>query len=816
MSRPNPPVGAETAAGAPRDRLLPFTLCFTAGALGLLLLPQLPAWRWIFAASLPALLPWRGRAGYAALLLGALLSFWQAQTRLAERWPEARTGEEIAVTGAIVSLPDADAAEPAPAAAAESAERAAESTPVIRTTWHFVFAPDRSADTPALPARIRTSWYRSDAQLAAGQCWRFTLRLRAPRGSANPGGADYEAWLFRQRIGASASVRDAEPCGIAPGHRLLRLRQATSTQIRAWLPGDPAEPLIAALAVADKTGLSQSDWNVFRATGTVHLMVIAGLHVGFVAGFVFWLLRGLWSLSPRLCLRLPAQRAGLFGALVIAIGYALLADLEAPVLRATIMLLVLAAAALAGGLARASRGLALAWLLVVGTDPLGLLAPGLWLSFGAVAAILYVGAAAGGERKWWRELLRLQVMLSLAVAPLTLFFFQGASFVGPVANLLALPAMAVLLPALLASLVLAALVPALGLPLLHFAATATAAAYRGLEWLAVHAPQAWWASSAAPAALGVALVGVLLLFAPRGLPLRRLALACFLPMFFAPPRAPQSGFELTALDVGQGLAVVVRTAHHALLFDAGPAYDEGFDAGRSVVAPFLLHEGLRKLDVMMISHADLDHRGGAPAVRSLLKVAEERGAMAGTPCAAGQGWEWDGVRFEVLNGPAAAITAPASADAKPARGHSHNNEGCVLRVSAGQHAALLPADIERASEARLIEAGTLLSADVLLAPHHGSKTSSTQEFVDAVAPDVVIFPAGYHNQFQHPRAEVVARYAARGARLYMTGHAGAVSVRVDADGVHAVREWRRESPHLWSAPWLPVPTDNGGLSAAGR
>jgi len=303
-TRAAPPSSAPRQRRSP-DRLFAQTLGFTAGALALLALPQLPALKWLLALSVPALLPWRFRSLYAVTLLGALLTFWHAQQRLGERWPDARSGDEVALQGTIMSLPDADVAD----VLRRAGDDPANSEPDNRHTWHFLFAPDAAALADGVPSRIRTAWYRSEAELKGGQCWRFMLRLRAPHGSLNPGGADYEEWLFRQGIGASATVREAAPCGIADGHRLLRLRQAITDRIHGWLPDHPAEPLIAALTVADKTGLRQSDWDVFRQTGTVHLMVIAGLHVGFVAAFAFWLCRWLWSLSPRLCLRLPAQRA---------------------------------------------------------------------------------------------------------------------------------------------------------------------------------------------------------------------------------------------------------------------------------------------------------------------------------------------------------------------------------------------------------------------------------------------------------------------------------------------------------------------------
>jgi competence protein ComEC len=376
-------------------------------------------------------------------------------------------------------------------------------------------------------------------------------------------------------------------------------------------------------------------------------------------------------------------------------------------------------------------------------------------------------------------------MLSVVLTPLTVYYFYGVSWLSPLVNLLAEPIVSVLTPLLLIAIFLAWALPLLGLPLIHACAAVLWWLREGLGWLAANAPHAWIAAHAPIAALLLALIGAVLLFVPRGVPLRPLGLVCFLPLLWPPQTAPRSGFELTALDVGQGLSVVVRTAYHTLLYDTGPAHAGGYDAGASVVAPYLLSQGIRHVSLMMISHPDNDHSGGAPSVRRLLAVDDELGALTPHPCHDGQHWDWDGVGFEVLH--------------PDDERWSSNNGGCVLRIEAGPYAALLPADIQAPAERRLLaDKLTSLQADVLLAPHHGSHTSSTQDFIDAVLPQAVIHSAAWHSPFHHPHPSVVARYAATGARQYVTGVCGALDLHVGEHGVSDLTSWRETHRHFWN------------------
>ena len=379
-------------------------------------------------------------------------------------------------------------------------------------------------------------------------------------------------------------------------------------------------------------------------------------------------------------------------------------------------------------------------------------------------------------------------MLSVVMTPLSLYFFHGLSWPAPLVNLLAVPAFALMTPLLLAAMLLAALWPAAGVPLMGWSADALSWLHLGLEQ-AAHWPQAWIAWSPAWPALLLALLGAVLLFAPRGLPLRPLALLCFLPLAFPPRQAPDAGFELAALDVGQGLAVVVRTANHVLLYDAGPAFEEGFDAGDSVVVPYLLSRGIGRLDRLLLSHGDNDHAGGIPAVQTRLRIAEQFGTPGHPACVEGLRWHWDGVDFETLHPPAAGEG-------------DDNHRSCVLRIEAGGQVALLTGDIDRAAERRLVEhQADRLRADLLVSPHHGSRSSSAPEFIAAVRPRVVIHAAGWRSHFGHPRPEVVAGYEAIGARQYVTGVEGALRVLLPAPlGTAPTAEgWRQRAAAWWNA-----------------
>jgi competence protein ComEC len=748
-------------------------LAATAGVLAVHALHALPPLPALLAVACPAFLPWRGRLLWSAFVLGMLSAAWQGQGYLDARWPAQRHGEVVDVRGEVTSLPESSAE--VDGANGNDAQR----------TLRFSFRPD----DPSLPRNIRVSWYRADQIVRGGECWSLTLRMRTPHGSFNPHGFDYEGWLYLHDVGATASVKAATRCDTVPQASLLSFRQTLKDRFTAWLPGHPALPLLAALSIGDDSGLRDADWESFRLTGTTHLVAISGFNVAIIAGFAFFIARWLWVLVPGAALRLPAQKAGLIFAAAVGLAYSLLAGWDSPVQRAALMLVALLLAAAADRLSQPSRVLAAVWLLMLVFDPPAVRSPGLWLSFGAVAAIFFVSTGRLRRYRAWREALWLQLMLSVVLAPVTMLFFHGAAPLGLIVNLVAVPIMALLTPVILVALMAALALPAVGVPVLRLTADTLALLQDGLFAMAQWGHSSWIPAAPPLASIVLALLGALLLFMPRGWPGRWLGLVCVAPIFLHAPRPPPGGLEVTALDVGQGLAVLLRTPHHALLYDAGPAFEDGFDAGESVVAPYILGLGLHRLDMLLLSHGDNDHAGGVPAARRLLRIDRELGTSGHAPCRDGQHWEWDGIRFSVLH--------PDDGAA------SDNNRSCVLRVD-GPYSVLLTGDIEKAAEARLLEVHPdRLKADLLIAPHHGSKTSSTEAFVHAVSPRRVIFGAAWRSHFGHPRPEVVARYRDAGALPAVTGVEGAVRLWQGESGRIESESWRIESARFWNAPAEP-------------
>ncbi len=752
-------------------------------------LPALPPPAWVAAGVLvlPAALrlPPRARplAWFAAGLLYALI---RAHLALPPAWLAQAEGRDVVVEGTVASLVERDS-------------RAA----------RFVFHARRLAwngGARACGCRLRLAWYarRGGAvpPLAPGQRWRLTVRLKRPRGFANPGGFDYGAWLLQRRIDATGYVRTRPPPEALGrgGGGLHALRGALLERLQAALDGRPAGGLVAALALGERSGIDPRQWEVLRRTGTGHLVAISGLHVGLVAGLAFFLARRLWTLVPGAARYLPAPRAGAMAGFAAAAAYAALAGFSVPTQRALVMVAVAMAMLSAQRRAPAADGLLLALVAVLVLDPLAVLGAGFWLSFGAVAVILWAAAGRHPGRGWRARAaaaLHLQGAVALGLVPLTLLWFGQAALVSPLANLFAIPAVGlVAVPLVLGGTAcLGAGLEAAGGGLLGAAAWLLEQVMAVLASLAAWDAGQWQAPAPGPAALALGVAGVALLLAPRGLPGRWLGLVLLLPLLVPqPPRPEPGGFRLAVLDVGQGLAAVVETHRRVLVFDAGARFSARFDAGSAVVAPYLRARGWRAVDLLVISHGDGDHAGGVPGLARALPVGRvlapepwHGAGLTARPCAAGQAWTWDGVRFEML-GP-------------EGRGGRRNDRSCVLRVEGAVHSALLPGDIEAGSEYRLVaRAGDGLASEVLVAPHHGSRTSSTPRFVAAVAPRLVVFPAGWRNRFRFPAREVTARYRAAGAILAQTGRDGAVLVDAPPAGPLRLVRWRDAARRFWHGP----------------
>ncbi len=725
--------------------------------------------------------PWA--VATSLLLLAFAHSQWRAQSLLDARWPMQRSGEKQLIAGHVVSLPEVSVA-------ADGSRTLRFRFAAIDTQW---------------PRSLRVSVYRSHLPIAGGDCWALPLKLKAPHGSANPGGFDYEGWLFQQGIAATASSngKDASRCQspmpglIAPA--TLKLREGLRAQVHAALPQHPALGILLALLMGDDSGVSDASWEVYRQTGTTHLIAISGFNLAIIAAAVFFFWRWLWPLSTRLALWLPAQTAAAIAAALAATGYALLAGFEAPVVRALWMLWVGLLALLLRRGSGAFQALALAWGLLLLVDPLAVLSPSVWLSYAAVAAMIYLALGRLKPLSWWRALLYVQIGLGLLLAPLTLFWFQSSPALSGMVNVLAVPWFALLTPIALLVALLLLIAPAWAATPLLWVADALQHTEAALAWLGRYSADSQVLLAASPWALLCAALGMVLLLAPRALPGKALGLLCLLPLLNPVPRAPVDGFRITLLDVGQGLSVLIETAQHRLLLDAGPAFDGGFDAGARIVVPTLRAMGVRHLDALIVSHGDADHAGGAAAVQAAFPVRRALGFGAAEACRRGQRWQWDGVDFHILHGPDDA-TGLVKRD---------NNGSCVLRVQSGAGVALLPADIEGAGEAALIQrwGEATLKADVLIAPHHGSKTSSSPDFVAAVNPEWLLVPAGYANAFRHPRAVVLERYQRLGTEIAMTGHEGALSLSYSSSkGWSGVQRYRARWPRpYWQQAPLELP-----------
>lgn len=770
-------------------------LGFLAGTWMLQQLAGLPDWRWPLLLPVVLLLLWLTPvarltlihvAGFA--ILGFLWATAMGHVMSAGGLDPALEGRDVLVEGTIVSLPDTQGHR-------SRFQFQAERLWLDNEPFH---------STEDLPGKLLLSWYRDAPPLQVGERWRLRLRLKQPNGFMNPGGFDYEGWLFAQGIRAKGYVRKAQTddenqrLQAASGHVVDRLRQTLRDGISTMLAGHPQTGLVTALAVGDRSAIADAQWDMLIRTGTNHLLAISGLHVGLVSGMLFFLMRWLWSRSARASLCWPAPKAGAVAALLAATTYAALAGFAVPTQRALVMVAVVMVALILQRQTRSSSLLALALLAVLVIDPLAVLAPGFWLSFAAVAAILLGMSGRVSGTRGWRSWGRVQWVVTLGLLPLLILLFQRASLVAPLANLLAVPWVSMLtVPLTLLGSLLWLLFPTLGGWLLSAAAWSLSALWWVLEWLGAWSLAQWTQSTPPVWTVASALVGVVLLIFPRGFPARWLGWVWLLPLLVVRPTPPPSGeAEFTLLDVGQGLAAVVHTRRHVLVFDTGPRFPSGFNTGEAVVVPFLRQQGLTRLDLLIVSHGDNDHIGGAlalaaelPPARVLSSVPQRLTELGAEPCLGGMRWEWDGVGFELLH-PRADYAGG---------GRQGNNRSCVLRVTTAGGSVLIPGDIEQPAEAHLrASQSDRLAADILVVPHHGSRTSSSEAFIDAVAPQFALFPVGYRNRYGHPKADIVERYRQRDIHLLDSASHGAIRFRLGGrGGLRLVDTWRQTARRYW-------------------
>ena len=799
------------------------------------------------------------------IIIAILYSIIYARQHLSHRLQVAVVGQDVIISGRVSSLP----------VAAENSRRFEFDVESFRglTQDHAGSVNVTANATAKLPRKLRLSWYYGEP-VNAGETWQLAVRLKPPHGFMNPGGFDYESWLYQQGIDATGYVRQSEMnrrLQRPPFYSIDRIRQALSQQIdvitaQRQASGKtiiaPGMALVKALAIGDKSSLSTQQWRTLSNTGTSHLMAISGLHIGLAALFGYLLVRR--SLPVSIMKRLPAQHVALVAGMMLALSYAMIAGFSIPTQRAIIMLLTLSLMTLLRRNSRPVDSLGLAMIVVLLLDPAAVLSAGFWFSFSAVA-VIYISVVSGYHEdaatpdhtllsspllhrfasilKQW---MKLQLTISLFLLPLSLFMFQQGSLVSPLANLLLIPYVSFLVvPVILLAIACSYFHQGIADALFNFAADLLDFIWPVLSSLS-DLPYAFWVKGDIDIIeLLLASTAIVLLYFSRQITRllathvarmdtgARLSAACwsfrllacllFIPILTTgDPMLSSGDFQLTILDVGQGSAAVIRTRDHVAVFDAGARFSDRMDAGSSVLVPYLRSQGIRKLDLLIISHGDSDHIGGAQTVLDSFPEADLYGqdidglvlhgssGNTKSPCYAGMRWQWDGVDFVFLSPEKTEVPATArdskpasspvskvgsSADAKKGK---RNNHSCVLRVSSASGSALLTGDIEKVVENQLLEKyPEQLISDILIVPHHGSNTSSSLPFIQQVNPELAVISVGYGNRYQLPSRLVTARFETIRSELIATDNSGAVTIKaLSADGI-TVDRYRQRARKYW-------------------
>jgi len=713
-----------------------------------------------------------------------LAGIWRYHAQLEDRLDPALAGAELWVRGTVASLPE-------------------------RGPDHlrFLFRPSaRQAALADLPSTIQVRWYEDHPEVGAGEGWRLKLRMRPPRGLVNFQGFDREQGLFAAGIGALASVLEGERLPVHAPRRSGAdgFRSAVRERIREALPPGPGRALVLSLAIADRSELDDGDWALLRTTGTGHLLAISGLHIGLAAVVGFWLTRGFLFLIPLVRAGRTVFLSGCAGALLSALTYGALAGFPVSTLRALAMLAV----ALWVIAARRGTGVFRAWLLalaaVLAIDPFALLTPGFWLSFGAVLALIVFFAPRGRSPEWWSALPRAQVAVMVVMLPLAALWFQSGSWLAFPANLLAIPWVSLVCVPLVLAGVAAWPLPAVANALLELAWWSCASLHEFLQALAgLEGGRRWLTPGVGQIATGLGVGGGLLLLLPRGLGVRWLGLGLLAILFL--PRAAdlaEGEYSVEVLDVGQGLAVLVKTRNHSLLYDTGPG--GGLENGMSwslfdpVIAPALAADGTGPPDLVVVSHADLDHAGGLPDLLARfgdleLRINQRDGENRS--CSQGGSWTWDAVDFQVVH-PSGFLP------------YLGNDSSCVISIDNGRHRTLLSGDISTVVEERI--ASGLGEHDLITVPHHGSASSSGPTLIAETRPRWAVVSAAYGNRFGFPRAEVVARYRRQGTAVLSTIDCGALKAEFRRLGDHVLIPARaaRDRPWRWRSKPLCMATSD--------
>nr|WP_315475790.1 DNA internalization-related competence protein ComEC/Rec2 [uncultured Undibacterium sp.] len=764
-----------------------------------------------------------------AMTLGFCWAGLYAHFYLSEQLPSALENRELQITGVIDNLPNRVPQGVRFNFLVEKYHADVESVNIDVATLN------------QLPSRLALGWFDQPsnpiaaADLRPGQRWQLTVRLKRPHGNANPDGFDYEVWLLEQGIRATGSVRTSATENVTSASNQLqqefvwslhnvnqRARYHLREKIMSTLSDATYAGVIAALVIGDQRNISQSDWQIFNRTGIGHLISISGLHITMIAGLFASLMYYLWRHSfftqAQLPLRLPAPKVAAIAGVVAAFIYVALAGFGVPAQRTLWMLVVVAIAVWSGRTASISHILCIALGLVLLLDPWAVLSPGFYLSFAAVAVLLFVSLgrfhfsvetnddpeALSRPKVSWQVIKeklhiagRAQYAVTIGLVPLSLLLFAQVSLISPIANAIAIPLVSfVVTPLALLGSVLPAPFSTYLMTLAHELISLLAQFLTILSensWAVWRAPiPSWWM-------FALAMVGVLWMLMPRGWPLRFLGVICCLPVLLQPVSAPKLGdMRVTVFDVGQGSAVLIETARHRMLYDTGPGFSAETNAGTRVLLPYLQARGIHRLDQLMITHIDNDHSGGALSLIQSMKIDLVSSSLVPAHpivlaadqhqrCQAGQSWNWDGVQFDILH-PVPVIYTSSK--------WKSNALSCTLKITTKTHSLLLTGDIEAIQEDQLVNSiPDKLKADVLLAPHHGSGTSSTKPFLQSVRPELALFQVGYLNRYQHPKPEVMQRYLDFGIKPLRTDTSGAITLQFGS--VITVNEYRKDHARYW-------------------
>jgi competence protein ComEC len=781
-------------------------VAFSSGVILLYWLTVLPPYTWLFVLTfmVGTAAFWGRGSRFSSLclllcfgFLGLLWATWHADGRLAERLPQGLEGEQVEVSGHLCSLPQ----------------------PGSFGSLRFNFCVERWHDASGVPAgtrlpeTLRLAWYGRDGKGLPDHRLRLVVVLKRPHGNLNQAGFRYEDWLFRNGFRATGSVKGVAAqqdlaCGWHCQYRAWH--QSVAGVVEGWFGEAQQFPLVASLLIGNRGHLDNGHWDTLKATGTIHLVAISGLHLGLVAVAAGLLGRRLLLLVPSSWVSVQQGRVLVFAlVLLCSLGYALLAGFTVPTRRALVMVVV-------GGwyllLAREAGGwkpFVAALFLVLLLDPFAPLDQGFWLSFGAVAVLLLVFAGRMVAPGWLKGLVLAQFAVFAGLWPILSQFGQGQPLAGLLANLVAIPWVSlVVMPVLFVGALLSGVS---GGALAGFAMVLMDGAldllWGWLEWVQVLDLPVPAGGRVVQSGL-LALVVVLMIRLPvpgfRPVALAAIALWSLAGLYHRDPvNSSVPVPEIRILDVGQGLSVLVRVDDKVLLYDTGPEVKGVFSAAESVLIPELGARGVRRIDHLVLSHADNDHSGGLTVLLDTFDVVRISSGEAGelTGHAGGMGLvhgcpamneRWGELELAFWQAP----------DAK-----AGNDASCVLRVS---HALSdteiwLTGDISDGVEARMLAdpklewLGRQPLHRLVLAPHHGSKTSSSERWVEALGPDQVFYTAGYRHRFGHPHPEVTARYRRAGARAFNTACSGQVAITLTPTGPE-IEEIRHSAPFWIAGP----------------